>query len=60
MEVMNEFLPKMLTEDELKEVIKASGLNNIGQIMKYLKENYNGLYDGKIASKLIKEIIIEI
>ena len=57
MGVMNEFLPKMLTEDELKEVIKASGLDNIGQIMKYLKENYNGLYDGKMASKLIKEII---
>lgn len=56
-EVMSEFLPKMMSENEIKEAIKASGCNNIGGIMKYLKENYNGLYDGKMASKLIKEII---
>ena len=57
MNVMSEFLPKMMTEDELKGVIQASGCNNIGSVMKYLKENYNGLYDGKMASKLIKEIL---
>ena len=55
--VMSEFLPKMMSENEIKNAIQASGSNNIGGIMKYLKENYNGLYDGKIASKLIKEIL---
>ena len=57
MNIMSEFLPKMMTEDELKGVIQASGCDNIGAVMKYLKENYNGLYDGKMASKLIKEIL---
>ena len=55
--VMSEFLPKMMSENELKGAIQASGCNNIGSAMKYLKENYNGLYDGKMASKLIKEIL---
>jgi uncharacterized protein YqeY len=57
MNVMSEFLPKMMSEDELKEVIQASGCNNIGAVMKYLKEKYNGLYDGKMASRLIKEVL---
>lgn len=56
-DVMMEFLPKMLSENELKEVIQTSGCNNIGSVMKYLKENYNGLYDAKIASILIKEML---
>lgn len=57
MNVMSEFLPKMMTEDELKGVIQASGCNNIGAVMKYLKEKYNGLYDGKMAYRLIKEVL---
>ena len=58
MNIMSEFLPKMMSENELKRVIQASGCNDIGAMMKYLKENYNGLYDGKMASKLIKEILL--
>ena len=53
---LKEYLPKQLSNYELKNII--SGLidsgNNIGQVMKHLKENYSGLYDGKVASQLVK------
>lgn len=56
------FLPKQLTEDELKSHIHAihaglvthEGKADMGSIMKMLKIRFDGLYDGKLASQLIK------
>ena len=51
------FLPKQLTADELKEIIGGvvaangiAGPKGTGLVMKMLKEQYDGLYDGKVAS----------
>ena len=58
--ILNEYLPKMLNNDELYILIEDlidKGINNIGAIMKELKSNYNGLYDGKRASEIIKELL---
>ena len=61
-----DYLPKQLSEDELKEIIKSNidysiefgaGKPNLGTIMKYLKETYNGQYDGKTASLIAKGLI---
>lgn len=55
-EIYSEFAPKKMSESELKSVIdrlKAENMS-IGQIMSYLKSNYDGLYDGRIASVLAK------
>lgn len=56
-EILQEYLPKQLSEEELREIIKNSGAKNVGEAMKYLKEKYPEQYDGKIASQIAKEIL---
>jgi uncharacterized protein YqeY len=46
-----------MTEDELRKVISESGCKNMGEIMKFLKMNYNGTYDGKMANMIAKEVL---
>lgn len=52
--LLESYLPSQLSEDELSGII--SGLKNggakIGDIMRHLKENYSGRYDGNLARKL--------
>lgn len=56
LKILNSYLPSQLTEDELRAIIIDSGLTNIGEIMKMLKSNHSGLFDGKMASSIIKEL----
>lgn len=51
------YLPQQMSADELTDALKKSGATNIGEAMKYLKANHDGLYDGKLASTVAKEII---
>jgi uncharacterized protein YqeY len=60
--VIEEYLPKMLTEDEIRsEVIKAisetgaSGPQEMGKVMVVLTSRLAGKADGKIISTLVKE-----
>ena len=60
--VLMNYLPKMMTEDELKSAIDsvvietgASSMKDMGNVMKLLRERYAGQYDGKTASEYIKE-----
>ena len=58
-EILEAYLPKMVTEAELCVEIaflKASGATNIGAIMKGLKDKFGSALDGKMASKLAKEL----
>jgi len=57
--LLTSFLPKQLTEDELRQVIKNmidAGAPNVGAVMTRLKTEYAGEYDGKMASNIIKEL----
>lgn len=54
---LKDFIKQMMTEDELRKVISDSGCKNIGEIMKFLKTNHNGSYDGKMANTIAKEFI---
>lgn len=63
-EILEKFLPSILSEDELEVIIKEiistnsySGMKDMGKVMKHLTENYLGRYDGKIASDLVKSHI---
>lgn len=52
-----QFLPKQLNEAELKAVIDeliAAGNTNVGDVMKALKTNHSGHYDGAMASAILK------
>ncbi len=57
--VLEEFLPKQLSEDEVKAIIEEikSGLENpnMGGIMKELSPKIKGQFDGKLASKLVQD-----
>lgn len=58
--ILEEFLPKQLSEEKLRYIIQAminDGLSSLGLIMKVLKANYAGQYNGKVASNIIKELL---
>lgn len=63
-DILSEYLPKMLTEQEIDVIISDYILNNdinnikqMGLVMKYLKDEYGSSIDGKIASLIFKNKI---
>ena len=61
-EIYKSYLPEKLSEDELTSLIKDiidhdSGIN-IGKVMGFLKTHYDGKYDGAMASKIAKKLIV--
>ena len=60
--IINEFLPKQLSEEETAKICdkaihitEASNLKEIGKVIKYLKDNSSSSLDMSLASKIIKE-----
>jgi len=53
-QILEQFMPRQLGEYELKAI--AVGRSNMPDFMKYLKEHFNGQYDGKLAAQVAKEI----
>ena len=60
--IINEFLPKQLSEEETGTICdkaisatEASSLKEIGKVIKYLRDNSSSSLDMSLASKLIKE-----
>jgi uncharacterized protein YqeY len=63
-EMLNKYLPNIMSDDELKNIIDKFCIENaitekrqMGLVMKFLKENFNGQYDGKVASTVISNIL---
>jgi len=54
-ELLSNFLPKLMSEDEIRHAVAASGGGNIGAVMGYLKRHHDGRFDGGLASKLARE-----
>lgn len=58
MVIIEAFLPKQLTEDEIRAIITTmKGANpelSLGDVMRHLKEEFAGCYDGKLASSIIR------
>jgi uncharacterized protein YqeY len=53
-EVLEKYLPQQLNESTLFAVAKNQP--NMPAFMKYLKENFPGQYDGKLASTVAKQV----
>ncbi|MCK5612749.1 GatB/YqeY domain-containing protein, partial [Candidatus Pacearchaeota archaeon] len=56
--VYEAYLPSQMSKEELTSVItnimeikEGDIIPNIGMVMKHLSANYNGMYDGKLASE---------
>ena len=66
-EIISNFLPEQLSSQEIETVINeliissgTSSIKNIGNVIKLVKEKYEGRIDLGVASKLIKEKLSEI
>ncbi|MFA5490379.1 MAG: GatB/YqeY domain-containing protein [Candidimonas sp.] len=59
--IYQSYLPKQMTEDDLKVVIAAivdsMESPSMGDVMKTLKEQHGGTYDGKTASAIVKTFL---
>ena len=53
--VIAKFLPKQLTEEEIRAEISKLEDKKIPSVMKHFKTNFNGLCDMGIVSKIAKE-----
>lgn len=60
--VIEEYMPKMLSEDEIRTEVKqaiadlgASGPSDMGKVMGMLSSKLAGKADGKVISALVKE-----
>ena len=56
-ELLMALLPSQLTEGDLINVIKSNQFQDMKSAMAYLKSNYSGQYDGKLASKILKDML---
>src|SRR6185369_12409082 len=64
LKVLQRFLPQPLSEDEVREVIKASisesgatGLQDLGKVMKLVMPKVSGRSDGKKVNELAKTLL---
>mgnify|MGYP001117747926 CR=1 FL=1 len=63
-EILLEYLPKQLTEEEVEKVVKetidevgATSMKDIGLIMKNVMPKVKGVADGNMVNKAIKKIL---
>ena len=52
--LIQDYLPKQLSEDEIKNILATLEDKSIPSVMKYFKTNYNGLVDMSLVSKLAR------
>lgn len=55
-EIISIYLPKMLEEAEIKNIILSLDDKSIPSVMKHFKQNYLGKVDMALVSKVLKEI----
>lgn len=62
--IISEYLPKQLTKEELTPIIKeiinetaATGMKDMGKVMKIAKEKIGVAADGKTINEVVKELL---
>lgn len=53
---VKKFIPAMMSEEEIKEIIMALPDKSIGSVMKHFKTNYAGKCDMKLVGDVFKRI----
>ena len=63
-EILLEYLPQQLSEDEIKEIIQisatdvgANSIKDMGKVMALVRPKVLGRADGKLVSQLVKEYL---
>lgn len=55
-EICQKYLPKMLTKEEIAEIIKGLDDKSIPNVMKHFKMNYNGKCDMRLVQEVLKTL----
>ena len=62
LEIINSYLPKMLSEEEVRDIAKekieemgAEDMSDMGQVMGALMQELKGKAEGSVVSKVVKE-----
>lgn len=62
--VIEEYLPKQMTEDEIKALVKtiieqtgASGMKDMGKVMGQASKQTAGRADGRVVSGIVKQLL---
>ncbi len=55
-EIASQYLPKMLTDEEIKGIILSLEDKSIPSVMKHFKQNYNGKCDMRKVQEVLKGI----
>lgn len=55
-EIASAYLPKMLSKDEIKEIISGLEDKSIPTVMKHFKANFNGQVDMRLVQEALKEM----
>ncbi len=55
-EIASAYLPKMLSRDEIKNIILGLDDKSIPTVMKHFKTNFNGQVDMRLVQEVLKEL----
>ena len=53
-EIIKQYLPKLLSEDEIKAIIESLGDKSLPSVMKHFKQNYQGKADMRLVNTIAK------
>ena len=64
LDILKEYLPEILSEEKTLDLVKevigqtsANSLSDMGKVMSLIMQKSNGKVDGKIANRLVKELL---
>lgn len=59
--ILSRYIPSQLTDEQLTHIVRDIITNdssaNMGSIMKSVKSSYEGQYDGKLLSSIVKSLL---
>ena len=55
-EIASKYLPKMLSKDEIKDIIVSLEDKSVPAVMKHFKANYNGKCDMKVVNEVLRSL----
>ena len=58
-EVIKKYLPKLLSNEEIKEIILGLEDKSIPSVMRYFKTNYAGKVDMRLVQETLKAIVLQ-
>lgn len=63
-EILNSYLPPMLSEEEIEqvvketiEIIKPNGMKDMGKVMQEVMKKVSGRVEGKVVSEIVKKYL---